>query len=82
MGRSATLGRRVGERYTNHQVNIAILIITIVNFPFLSNMDFPTPLSHLVVRLVLAVDHGRTTSSATWTAGTTCWTRATCRATC
>ena len=31
MGRSATLGRRVGERYTNHQVNIAILIITIVN---------------------------------------------------
>ena len=33
MGRSATLGRRVGERYTNHQVNIAILInITIVNF--------------------------------------------------
>lgn len=45
MGRSATLGRRVGERYRT-----------------ISNMDFPTPLSHLVVRLVLAVDHGRTTS--------------------
>ena len=24
MGRSATLGRRVGERYTNHQVTIIV----------------------------------------------------------
>ena len=24
MGRSATLGRRVGERYTNHQVTIIL----------------------------------------------------------
>ena len=25
MGRSATLGRRVGERYTNHQVTIILV---------------------------------------------------------